>query len=296
MAGKHSVYSSTLKPWPVLSQNTSTNVSVFLTDSARRSGRATKGQHTRNLEAEEVPTPPKRGGKANKSKKSEPTPPPEEEEDAIIRCICGYIEEDEDDDRKMICCEKCEAWQHNECMEVSENDEELPDKYYCEQCKPKDHKELLAKIARGEKPWEERAKKRERKEQEKKSRKGKGKKGRKSRASELPKTDPAPEPGPGPETEPEPEVEPMPEPVQEPEPQSKPDSKLELQERGHENGAIDIEATATHVEGPSEILQPPFQSESAKRKLSEENSQETKSPSQAVGQQPEPLYAKVLMQ
>lgn len=88
----------------------------------------------------------------------------------------------------MICCEKCDAWQHNECMEMSENDAELPEEYYCEQCRPKDHKSLLAKIARGEKPWEERAKQRDLEEQEKKGRKrGKGKKGKKGRPSEVPK-------------------------------------------------------------------------------------------------------------
>ena len=83
----------------------------------------------------------------------------------------------------MICCEKCEAWQHNECMEVSENDDELPEKYFCELCRPRDHKDLLAKISRGEKPWEERAREREREEEERKARKGKGKKGRRGRPS-----------------------------------------------------------------------------------------------------------------
>jgi hypothetical protein len=59
--------------------------------------------------------------------------------------------------------------------------EEAPDKYYCEQCKPEDHEELLAAIARGEKPWEEVARKREAAEAEKATKKKKGgKKGRKS--------------------------------------------------------------------------------------------------------------------
>lgn len=154
----------------------------------RRSGRATKGQHTKNVEAAEVP-PTKRARKGNRSKPSkqaEATPPPEEDADAIIRCICGYVEEDEDDDRVMIVCDNCEAWQHNECMEVSENTKDLPDQYFCEQCKPEDHRDLLAKVARGEKPWEERAKEREREEAERKSRKRKGgKRGKKGRASEV---------------------------------------------------------------------------------------------------------------
>ena len=88
----------------------------------------------------------------------------------------------------MICCEQCQAWQHNECMEMSENDDELPDEYYCEQCRPKDHKELLAKIALGQKPWEDRARQRELEEKERKGRKKKGKKGgRKSRVSDVQK-------------------------------------------------------------------------------------------------------------
>ena len=157
-------------------------------DSTRRSGRATKGQHSKNLEPEELPPAPKRGGRGRK--KNEPSPEAEEsEQPAKIRCICGYVEEDEDDERKMICCESCDAWQHNECMEVSENDDELPEKYFCEECRPKDHKTLLAKVARGEKPWEERAKQRERDEEEKKSRKGKGKKGKRGRPSAASKKD-----------------------------------------------------------------------------------------------------------
>ena len=152
----------------------------------RRSGRATKGQHTKNIETVEA-TPSKRGGKGSRSKstKQEATPP-EEDADAIIRCICGYVEEDEDDERKMVICDSCEAWQHNECMEISENDDELPDQYFCEECRPEDHQELLLKVARGEKPWEERARQREIEEEERKARRRKGgKKGKKGRASDI---------------------------------------------------------------------------------------------------------------
>lgn len=153
---------------------------MYLLDNARRSGRATKGQH-RGLEENEATPPPKKGGRGRK--KHEPEPEAEEEDDAIIRCICGATTEEDEDERKMICCEKCEAWQHNECMEVSENDEDLPEKYYCEQCKPSDHKGLLKKIKRGEKPWEERRLQREQEEEERRVKKGKGKRGRKPRAS-----------------------------------------------------------------------------------------------------------------
>ena len=228
-------------------------------DSTRRSGRATKGQHSKLQEEAEAPapTPPKRANSTKKSKKNDPTPPPDEEEegDAIIRCICGYVEEDEDDERKMICCEQCEAWQHNECMEMSENDDELPDKYYCEQCRPKSHKELLAKIARGEKPWEERAKQQEEEEAQKKTRKKKGKKGgKRGRPSEVQK------------------------------------------EETQENGAMDTTMDVT-VDPAPETVQPkpllvaeqtPTEVESNtnnvnnKRKYPEEAVQEAQSPSQAV--------------
>jgi len=162
-------------------------------DEIRRSGRATKGQHTKNIDAAETTPSAKRGAKAKGPKAkavNEPSPPADDDGDAIIRCICGYVEEDEEDDRVMICCDMCEAWQHNECMEISEDSNELPDQYFCEQCKPEDHKELLAKVARGEKPWEERVKQREREEAEKKGRKRKGKKGKKGRASEVKKDEP----------------------------------------------------------------------------------------------------------
>lgn len=158
----------------------------IITDEVRRSGRATKGQHTKNIETADA-TPSKRGGKGGRSKstKQEATPP-EEDADAIIRCICGYVEEDEDDDRKMVICDSCEAWQHNECMEISENDDELPEQYFCEECRPEEHRELLTKVARGEKPWEERAKQRELEEEERKARRRKGgKRGKKGRASEV---------------------------------------------------------------------------------------------------------------
>ncbi|KAI4160003.1 MAG: hypothetical protein LQ342_006131 [Letrouitia transgressa] len=162
-----------------------------MSDDVRRSGRATKGQHTKNIDTAETPTAKPRGrGKGSKAAKAstEPSPPAEDEGDAIIRCICGYVEEDEDDERKMVVCDSCEAWQHNECMEISENDDELPEQYFCEQCRPDLHKPLLEKVNRGEKPWEERARQRAQVEEERKARRRKGgKRGRKSggRVSEI---------------------------------------------------------------------------------------------------------------
>ncbi|MCJ1282422.1 hypothetical protein MMC26_001745 [Xylographa opegraphella] len=161
-----------------------------MSDDIRRSGRATKGQHTKNVDEPDGP-PPKRGkaGRPPKASKQVSTPPEEEEEKeepAIIRCICGYVVEDEDDERTMVICDNCSAWQHNICMGISEDPDDLPEQYFCEQCRPEDHKELLDAMARGETPWVERELQRQRDEQEKKGRKRKvGKRGRKPKSQET---------------------------------------------------------------------------------------------------------------
>lgn len=85
----------------------------------------------------------------------------------------------------MICCDSCAAWQHNECMEIPDK---LPEgeQYFCEQCRPDLHEELLSKIAQGEKPWEERARQRE--EERSKGRKGRGRKSKKGGRPSVVKT------------------------------------------------------------------------------------------------------------
>jgi hypothetical protein len=169
------------------------NMLTITPDEPRRSGRATKGQH-KNLELPEGPGKKGKGKspKAQNSKSSaEPTPGPSEgegeggEDEEIIRCICGEYEEEEDVERDMICCDKCAAWQHNDCMGLTFTKGQEPDQYYCEQCRPENHKVLLAKINAGERPWEEVAERRRREAEEKKSKRKKGKKGsRKARPSE----------------------------------------------------------------------------------------------------------------
>ncbi|KAK5949847.1 Transcription factor bye1 [Knufia fluminis] len=158
-----------------------------MADEIRRSGRATKGQH--NKDREGANGAPKQKGKAKgKKAKAEPEPEPEEEDEELIRCVCGLYEEEEDKPRSMICCDKCSAWQHNDCMGLPED--YAPEKYYCEQCRPQDHKELIAAIKRGEKPWEDRAVERERLKAEKEVKKKGKKAGRKSgaRASDAQRT------------------------------------------------------------------------------------------------------------
>lgn len=165
------------------------------TDEPRRSGRSTKGQH-KNLDM--VSDTPKKGKSKlhNKDKaaktSAEPTPGPSEGEDEeeIIRCICGEYEEEEDVERDMICCDQCLAWQHNDCMGLTFAKGQEPDQYFCERCRPENHKDLLERMERGERPWEEVAERRRKEAEEKKhSRRKKGKKGgRRGRPSEA-KTD-----------------------------------------------------------------------------------------------------------
>lgn len=59
----------------------------------------------------------------------------EEEEEAETRCICGQMDPP-DADGLYIQCEKCSVWQHGFCVSISDN---VPDKYWCEQCKPELH-------------------------------------------------------------------------------------------------------------------------------------------------------------
>lgn len=145
----------------------------------RRSVRATKGQHTKAFEAlENGPQPSKRKQTTKKGKKAAEKEEEEEEddEDEVIRCVCGATTQDDDAaDEPWIACEKCGAWQHNVCMGMSIFDDDLPKEYFCEQCRPEDHKELLAAMAKGEKLWVARRQKHEEENKKKKGKKGKGK-------------------------------------------------------------------------------------------------------------------------
>ncbi|KUI73554.1 Transcription factor bye1 [Cytospora mali] len=155
----------------------------------RRSVRSTKGQH-KALEALDQPIEPKRRG-SKKSNKKLAEPEPEEEE--FIRCVCGATsQEGYAEDEPWIGCENCGAWQHNVCVGMSIFGEDLEDvTYYCEQCKPEDHKKLVAEIERGEKPWVERRRKYEEdKAEEDEKKKKKGFKRGKKRLSEIPQDEP----------------------------------------------------------------------------------------------------------
>jgi len=107
----------------------------------------------------------------------------EDNEVEVIRCVCGARSQEEDSDVAWIACDMCGVWQHNVCMGISPYDEDIPDKYSCEQCNPDGHTELLEAMARGEQLWEERQQKREAERAERKKRRG-GRRGPRKRVSD----------------------------------------------------------------------------------------------------------------
>lgn len=160
-----------------------------LADEPRRSGRATKGQH-KNAEPEPTPkeitqkdTTQKRKGAAKKGGKNnnvEQTPEEEEEADEsgeIIRCVCGHNVDDVEG-MEFIECERCNVWQHSICVGIFTKKDE-PKNYYCEQCEPEAHQELVAAIAKGEPIWLERQ------EEAKRRKKGSAKNNKRGRVSNI---------------------------------------------------------------------------------------------------------------
>ncbi|CAK7564333.1 MAG: Transcription factor bye1 [Sporothrix epigloea] len=149
----------------------------------RRSVRSTKGQHKSLDQLDQLTLDGKKRGRKG-SKKPESPQEDDGSEEEIIRCVCGAREQDGDPGEPWIACDTCAAWQHNVCMGMSVYSEDLPKEYYCEQCKPENHKELLEGIERGEKPWEERRRQYEEEKASGKRRKG-GRKAKPKRNSDA---------------------------------------------------------------------------------------------------------------
>nr|POE75524.1 transcription factor bye1 [Quercus suber] len=161
-SGRLRVFTTDRGTRPAYAHST-TDVLTRITDEPRRSGRATKGQHKN---ASPSPAPAPKAAKSSKPKitkksterEAEPEPEPEAEEDDgendRIRCICGN--EDAKDKRAFIGCDACTVWQHNVCMGMPIEEEDVPDHYFCEECRPEEHPETMLALGRGENIWETR--------------------------------------------------------------------------------------------------------------------------------------------
>ncbi|CAO3643501.1 unnamed protein product [Mucor hiemalis] len=98
----------------------------------RRGGRPSGGSARRKRQ------PPQR----KRQRRSSSTSDEESSEgDSITRCICGETH----NLGLMVQCDNCEVWQHCRCMGLEQPD--IPDQYFCEQCKPEHHK--LTKLPNG---------------------------------------------------------------------------------------------------------------------------------------------------
>ncbi|PWZ02622.1 hypothetical protein BCV70DRAFT_3362 [Testicularia cyperi] len=63
-------------------------------------------------------------------------------DEGVTRCVCGSSDENVG---LMIQCETCKCWQHCVCMGM-QFEEDCPDVYYCEQCRPELHIPLLRSL------------------------------------------------------------------------------------------------------------------------------------------------------
>ncbi|KAH5988902.1 transcription factor BYE1 [Parastagonospora nodorum] len=255
-----------------------------MTDETRRSGRANKGQHTKLPDLLDEPAAPKTKGpakadsKKGHSKAKSDTPRAQsaqseeqgdEEDDAIIRCVCG----DQRDirGRQMICCDRCEAWQHNKCLGLPEGDFWEGKNYYCEQCHPQDHQELLAAMARGEKPWARK----------------KGSKGNKPRPSDVKPDDKPQTPQPSASVPPSPAAAP---PVQEPTPTPAPapaPASLAVQTQDASNGHAEtkVKSQPQSPAGEKRRHEAPAEKANAskKRRKSSQHQDKSAPPTPSVG-------------
>ncbi|XP_053684895.1 uncharacterized protein LOC128734634 [Sabethes cyaneus] len=80
---------------------------------------------------------------------TETAPEGEGEDDSVTRCICDLTH----DDGYMICCDKCSAWQHVDCMGIDRMN--IPDEYNCEICQPRPVDKARARLLQLEKRKEQ---------------------------------------------------------------------------------------------------------------------------------------------
>ncbi|WPH03216.1 Hypothetical protein R9X50_00609300 [Acrodontium crateriforme] len=139
----------------------STSVSSPSSLSSTRNERKTAHHHKagtpRSLSSEEASEPPRRSQRSAPHKDDAQDDMDGDdaiaEEEEVTRCICGQQDYpgpplseafdgvdnlSEDTGGLFIQCDGCSVWQHGGCVGIIE-ESQSPDKYYCEECKPKQH-------------------------------------------------------------------------------------------------------------------------------------------------------------
>lgn len=145
---------------PVSTTSSSSVPSARRDRSTRGSISHPKSATPQSRSSEEMIEPPRR------SKRAHPAAEPEvlsaaqeadeeaaEDEEEVTRCLCGQQEypgpplseaygasEAQNDDAGglFIQCDGCSVWQHGGCVGIFD-EAQSPDKYYCEECRPKQH-------------------------------------------------------------------------------------------------------------------------------------------------------------
>jgi hypothetical protein len=107
------------------------------------------------LEKDQQPVPrPKRQKKQSPSQQREiPKDYIVGPDSGIITCICGSTE----DDGFTIQCDHCNRWQHAVCMGIDDADD-IPDKFECHICRPRNLDTKKSKVVRGDRPGEQKGK------------------------------------------------------------------------------------------------------------------------------------------
>ena len=95
-------------------------------------------------------------------------------------------EQDDESDEMWIACNKCDVWQHNVCVGAP-LDPKIADAmdYWCEECKPENHKEYYEAKARAEDIWKTRRTQYEAEQAAAKAKRSKKGKGRKSAGADI---------------------------------------------------------------------------------------------------------------
>lgn len=146
-----------IKSAPPTSNSSSSSLS--LGKPGRKPAGNLKSATPRSLSSEEPSEPVRRSQRAHQSREEEMLEGEGEEEaiageEDVTRCICGLqdypgpplseafesvdITQIEDPGALFIQCDGCSVWQHGGCVGIIE-ESQCPDKYYCEDCRPKQH-------------------------------------------------------------------------------------------------------------------------------------------------------------